>query len=112
MQHFDEGQGVFGQVDLAAEQRHSRSVELRISNHFEGVVAGPGTAAQDAHDQPGVILHQFAQRFRPVVSNFKKNRTPAFRDAGQRANDVVIDKGRNLSCGNAGLDVGLKTSRK
>src|SRR5205814_515489 len=53
-EHFDEGELVFGVVDLAAKQGDARAVPLRVVNQFEGIIGGPGAAAEDADDEVGI----------------------------------------------------------
>ena len=91
-QHFDESELVLGVVDLAAEERHSRTVFLRVVDEAEGVVSRARAAAEDADDEVRVVLCELLHRLRTVIDDLEEDRPSRLRHAGERAQDVVIDE--------------------
>jgi hypothetical protein len=57
--HFDEGKGVLGEVDLSAEESHTRAVFLRVGYQPEGVVSGASASSKNADDQLRIVTSQF-----------------------------------------------------
>ena len=77
--HFNEGERVLGEIDLAAKQRDARAILLGVAEQLEGVVGGAGAAAENADDQLRIVTGEFGELFRPVVSHLEKHRPPACR---------------------------------
>ncbi len=99
-EHLDEGQLVFGVVDLAAEEGHAGAVLLGVSNHLERVVSRAGRAAEDADDQVGVVAGQFLGPLGAVVDHLEEQRAAGLGHPAQAAHDHVVDVGAQLVGGN------------
>ena len=99
---------MFRVVDLAAKERDARAVFLGIVDKFEGVVGGAGAAAEDTDDEVGIVLSEFLHRARAVIDDFQKKRAAGFRDAGEAAEDVVVDEFAKLFRRDTAADVRIE----
>src|SRR5277367_3468683 len=82
----------FGQIDLAPEQRDPRAVLFRLTNELETVARGARAAAEDADDHARVERRQLFQRSRPVIGDLEKFRPLRLGEAGETADDRVVDE--------------------
>jgi hypothetical protein len=100
-----DGERGLGQVDLAAEEGHARAVALGLAQQLERVARGPGAAAQHADDDARVERRQLLQRLRAVVGDLQEAGPLGPGQAGEAAQDAVVDVvGQDVGC-QAGLDV-------
>ena len=100
--------GDFGQIDLAPEQRDSRAVLLRLMDELETVAGGPRAAAEDANDEARIERRQLFQSSRPVIGDLEEFRPLGFGQAGETADDRVVDELRDRFRAQAPFDVRIE----
>ena len=81
-------------------------------DEFETVARRPRPAAEHADDQARIERGQFVERLRSIVSDLEEPGPLGLGEAGQAANDGVVDEGRNQFRLETASTFGLKTSRK
>src|SRR6266702_388885 len=97
-QEANEGELVFGVVDLAAKQGHTRAVLFRLAEQFEGVIGRARGTAEDADDEMRVVADQLFHGTGAVVNHLEKQRPALGRDAAQSAYDRVVDELWQFAC--------------
>ena len=100
--------GDFGQIDLAPEQRDPRAVLFRLTNELETVARGARAAAEDADDHARVERRQLFQRSRPVIGDLEEFRPLRLGEAGETADDRVVDELGDRLRAQAPLDVRIE----
>ena len=100
--------GDFGQIDLAPEQRDPRAILFRLTNELETVARGARAAAEDADDHARVERRQLFQRSRPVIGDLEKFRPLRLGEAGETADDRVVDELWDRFRAQAPLDVRIE----
>src|SRR5207237_677478 len=70
----NEGELVFGIVDLAAEERHTRAVFPRLAKKLKRVIGRARAAAQDADDEMRIVVNEFLHRLGAVIHHLEKQR--------------------------------------
>src|SRR6202042_540242 len=81
----------FREIDLAAEQRDARAIFLRLMNELETIAGRAGAAAQHANDEARVERRQLFQRSRSIIGDLEEFRPLRLREAGEAADDCVVD---------------------
>src|SRR5208282_3681954 len=85
----------FGEIDLAPEQRDPRAVLLRLTDELETVAGGARAAAQDADDQARIERGQLFEGSRPIVGDLEEFRPLRLGEAGEAADDGIVDELRD-----------------
>ena len=83
-----------------------------IVNELEGIECGARATAKDTDHEFGIVGHQFFKRSRPVVGDFQKHRPADFGDAGERADDVIVEESGHLFVGDAGVHIRIEDFEK
>jgi len=76
--HFNKSQRVFGEVNFSSVKRDAGSVFAHVVDELERVHRCACTAAENAHDEVGIVRNEFFQRAWAVAGNLKENRAPFF----------------------------------
>ena len=89
-------QRAFGQLDLAAKQRHTGAGFFALMDEFEAIACGATAAAENADDQFGIIGRKLFHGAATVEWHFEEEWTISACHAGDAAQDVVVDEERHL----------------
>ena len=107
-EELDEGELVFGVVDLAAVEGDPGAMLLGVVQHLEGVEGGAGGAAEDADDEVGVVGDELFEGLRAVVDDLQEAGAAGAGDAGEHADDVVVQEAGEFVGGQAVGQVGVE----
>ena len=104
----DEGELVLAVVDFPAEEGGACAVFFGVFEEFEGVVGGAAGAAEDSGDEGGVIGDEFFHGAGAVVGDLEKDGTAGGGDAGECADDQVVDEAAEIGGAMVAAGVGVE----
>ena len=83
-------------IDLSPEQGNPRAILLGLVYQLEAVARRAGTAAEYADHHVRIKARQFLERLGAVVGDLQEARLLLIRQAGETADDGVVDEGRHV----------------